>query len=70
MALIAQAGCNQQGFACTDRDDIQLDKALLGSSQVAFYVLEGAKDLDSIASISGCRLHNPDWTCHQKCIGW
>lgn len=44
----------------------QHQEALLGSFQVGFYVLEGAEDLNAIASVSGCRLHNPDWPCHTE----
>lgn len=41
-------------------------QALLRVSQVGLYVLEGAKDLDAIPSVSGCRLYNPNWACHKE----
>ena len=41
-------------------------QALLGVPQVGLYVLEGAKNLNAIPSVSGCRLHNPNWACQSQ----
>ena len=55
--------CN--GFRQKDIQKILINnqRALLGVPQVGFYVLEGAKDLDAVPSVSGCRLHDPNWAC-------